>query len=79
MNTPSAEDHNGLFVMLLLDGRNYAELHTPMTHGQPRERLSEVGNINNATARSRAEWRPWMKYGTLVPVKVERKVTIIPG
>lgn len=79
MSTPSAEDHNGLFVLLLLDGHHYGYLSTPMTHGAPKERLSQVDNINNATARSRAEWRKWMKHGQLVPVKVERKVTIIPG
>lgn len=78
MTTQSA-DHNGLFVMLLLDGRNYAYLYTPMSHGHPQEKLSEVGDINNATARPRSEWRSWMKYGTLVPVTVSRRVTIIPG
>lgn len=78
MTTPSA-DHSGLFVMLLLDGRNYAYLYTPLTHGASRERIRGVEDINQATARSRGEWRTWMKYGVLVPVEVSRKVTIIPG
>ena len=45
------------------------------------DRLAERGveDINQATARSRGEWRTWMKYGVLVPVEVSRKVTIIPG
>ena len=78
MTTQSA-NHNGLFVILLLDGRNYAYLSTPMSHGTPRERISGVEDINQATARPRSEWRTWMKYGVLVPVEVSRKVTIIPG
>lgn len=67
-----------LYVMLLLDGSSYAYLSTPMSHGAPRERLSPVQNINEATARPWATWRPFMKCGVLVPVKVERKVTILP-
>ena len=78
MTTQSA-NHNGLFIMLLLDGRHYARLHTPLSHGAPRERLIETSDINQATARSRGEWRTWMKHGVLVPVEVSRKVTIIPG
>lgn len=79
MPTTRSAKASDLYVMLLLDGKNYAVLHTPMSHGQPQERLSEAGNINNATARPYAAWRPWLKYGTLIPVTVERKVTIIPG
>ena len=78
MTTQSA-DHNGLFVMLLLDGHSYAYLYTPLSHGPTRERIRGVEDINQATARSRGEWRTWMKYGVLVPVEVSRKVTIIPG
>ena len=76
--TPSADEHTGLFVMLLVDGSSYACLSTPLSHGLQRERLSPVSDINQATARSRASWRPFLKYGVLVPVKVERKVTIPP-
>ena len=76
--TPSADKHTGLFVMLLVDGRSYAYLSTPLSHGLLRERLSPVDDINQATARPWAAWRPFLKYGVLVPVKVERKVTIIP-
>ena len=59
--THSADDHNGLFVMLLVDGHSYAYLSTPMSHGPLRERLSPVSDINQATARPRAAWRPFMK------------------
>lgn len=78
MTTQSA-NHIGLFVMLLLDGHSYAHLYTPLSHGPAREKINPVADINLATARPRAEWRPWLKHGVLVPVKVERKVTILPG
>lgn len=76
---PSADDHSGLFVMLLLDGRRYAYVCTPLSHGPLRERLTEVDDINQDTARSRAAWRPFMHHGVPVPVTVERKVTILPS
>lgn len=76
---PLPDEHYGMFVMLLLDGHSYAYLSTPMSHGAPREKLSRVEDINQASARSRAEWRRWLEYGVLIPVKVERKVTVIPG
>lgn len=78
MTTQSA-NHNGLFVMLLLDGHSYARLSTPISHRPAREKINPVADINLATARPRAEWLPWLRHGVLVPVKVERKVTILPG
>ena len=76
---PSADEHNGLFVMLLLDGRSYAYLSNPLSHGPQRELISSVDSIHNATAQSRGAWRLWLNHGTLIPVTVERRVTIIPG
>lgn len=67
-----------LYVLVLSDGQ-YASVYTPMTHGaNPKERVTPT-TLNQATARFRFQWKDLLKYGALVPVKVERKVTIIPG
>lgn len=74
--TPSVE--HSLFIMILSDGQ-FAQIAVSNTHGGTKERIVPTPDINTATAGGRGHWRQWMKYGVLVPVIVERKVTIIPG
>ena len=74
--TPSVE-HN-LFIMILSDGQ-FAQIAVSNTHGGTKERIVPTPDINAASAGGQDHWRRWLKYGVLVPVTVERKVTIIPG
>lgn len=64
--------------VLLLDEHSYAYMEPYHSEQGLREWLRVVTDINKATVRSKVEWKPWIKYGTLVPVEVSRVVAIIP-
>lgn len=70
-------DVDPLFAMILLDG-NWAVIG-PASGFATGEKLRSTPNINEATVMQRYYWNKWLKHGQIVPAKVERKVTILPG
>ena len=73
----SADQVEPLYAMILLDG-SWAVIGQAGGFATG-EQIRSTSDINEATVMQRYSWNKWLKHGQIVPAKVERKVTIIPG
>ena len=77
MTTQSVNE--GFGHVLKLRTHDYARLEHYFSEAGSGYWLRTTFDIDKATVLHKEDWEPWLKHGVLVPVKVERKVTILPG